>query len=184
MKIQISSRRKIILLALLVGLICVVLFALCIRRKADKEYAGSILLHNGFSITFITQHSHPFLAEYDQWLNVGSVNEDGTYVSKTVQIHDNTGGRTCVLLYMVLPPRQNCVLIRDRFGDFIVDLKTLHEDRVTAPIDDKMIFLGSFSEWNYPLKFIPCEILQEKKVLDVLKNEAAKEMMERIIPNG
>jgi hypothetical protein len=107
------------------------------------------------------------MAEYDQRVVIyGGTARSGKELA-TIDLPMNTGGRTHILVYRSLADA-NKVVLRDRYGDHVLDLTALRVEPFVKGALEHPLFLGTLSERAFPLKFIPAGVVseQEAKKLD------------------
>jgi hypothetical protein len=129
------------------------------------ESSGPVAVGNNYSIELLTRTAHIFLAEYDQGLVVyGGTPRDGEKKG-TIDLHENTGGRTHILLYSNPTQNGDFVILKDRFGTHRVNLGTLRiEEQLDQENPGRNTFIGTMSGETYPLKFVPPSVWSEVEV--------------------
>ena len=132
------------------------------------QHMDAIAVGEGYSVEFIAQHIHPYLAEYDQFLGIyGGAQTGGDYLGR-VKIETNTGGRVRIGLFVPKGFGEPELLVLQRYSLSRINLRKLTKSRVSdwrsdfsqddLPQDRAYTFLGWVSGASYPLKFIPCSI--------------------------
>jgi hypothetical protein len=130
-------------------------FAIRLTDAGDRVEA--IAVGKGFSVSLVAQSAHPYLAEYEETLEVyGGSAREGTHLG-SLTLPMNTGGRIRVLLFRK-KGQESKILLRDRYADSFVDLSTVTFSDGRGAKDEDFEFIGAFSGQAYPLKFIPAAI--------------------------
>ena len=135
------------------------------------DSSGPVAVGNGYSLQLQTRPAHPLgMAEYDQRVVVfGGTARSGKELA-TLELPMNTGGRTRVLLYRSQADT-NKVILRDRYGDCVLDLTALRVEPAVAGDPEHPLFagtlsfLGTLSAEAYPLKFIPAGVVSEREAI-------------------
>jgi len=121
------------------------------------ESSGAVAIGDGYSVVLHTRTAHPWLAEYDQRLELfAGSRRDGRRLG-VVDLNMNTGGRTDVRLYFGHVNKRPIVQLSDRFGDQAIDVLAQELVQGSSESPDRR-FIGTFSEESYPLKFVPAQV--------------------------
>ena len=146
----------------------------------------SIAIGEGYSINLIAKETHPFLAEYDQTLEIYRGGRNNGKLLDNVQILTNTGGRVRVGIFIPREGGIDRLVLLQRAGMSEIDLNTMklsttyfgYEERYDQ-ISTDLIFLGWISGAANPMKFIPCSAwpsLSVEDQYDIVDNE--KELLD------
>ncbi len=128
----------------------------------------AIAVGNGYSISIVAKHIHPYLAEYDQFVRIyGGEPREGDLLGE-VQIETNTGGRVRIGVFVPNEPSDTEIILLQRLflTGVRLDEQKVIKHRAWIPefsVDDlpdgrSFTFLGWVSASSYPMKFIPCQV--------------------------
>ncbi len=125
------------------------------------DSSGPVAVGNHYSLELQTRLAHPLgMAEYDQRVIIyGGTARDGKELA-TLDLPMNTGGRTRILLYRSLADARK-IILRDRYGDHVLDLTSLRLEPFVKGALEHPLFLGTLSAEAFPLKFIPASVISE-----------------------
>jgi hypothetical protein len=107
-------------------------------------------------IIYFQQLSHPFLAEYNRKIIFKTEHEK----SDTIEMYENTGGRTLFNLYFQESGNKKIIILEDNFGFYYYDIgsknyfEKISTDKMQILPDSHTVYLGGIDGKSYPLRFI------------------------------
>lgn len=129
----------------------------------------AIAVGNGYSIALVAYHTHPYLAEYDQFVRVykNTTPREGEYLGE-LKVETNTGGRVRIGIFLPADMTKKEVLLLQRYGLTRVHLENQETEYEGSwkpdfseddlPHNEQFIFFGWISGASFPIKFIPCQV--------------------------
>ena len=117
-------------------------------------------------IIYLQQPSHPFLAEYNRKIYFQT--EKGK--SDTINMFENTGGRTLFNLYFQEGGNKKILVLEDNFGFYYYDIGSRNYFEKIATSKMQVVpnshteYLGRIDGESYPLKFTHKKAKPEKKI--------------------
>ncbi|MGN6530918.1 MAG: hypothetical protein ACTHK0_04105, partial [Ginsengibacter sp.] len=108
----------------------------------------------------------PFLAEYNRKI----IFKTGEDQSDTIDMFENTGGRTLFNLYFQEGGNKKRIILEDNFGFYYYDItnKNYFEDLGTNKMqkvpNSHTIYLGRIDGESYPLKFVDRKDKSEREI--------------------
>lgn len=117
-------------------------------------------------IIYYQQTAHPFLAEYNRKIIFKSEKEQ----SDTIDMFENTGGRTMFNLYFQKSRNKRIIVMEDNFGFYYYDIdsKVYSEDisknKMRIMMNSTTRYLGRIDGEFYPLKFIDINTKPKKEI--------------------
>jgi hypothetical protein len=107
-------------------------------------------------IIYFQQPSHPFLAEYNRKIIFKTEQEK----SDTIEMFENTGGRTLFNLYVQESGDKKIIILEDNFGFYYYDIgsksyfEKIATDKMQILPNSHTVYLGGIDGKSYPLRFI------------------------------
>lgn len=107
-------------------------------------------------IIYFQQPSHPFLAEYNRKIIFKTEQEK----SDTIEMFENTGGRTLFNLYVQESGDKKIIILEDNFGFYYYDIgsknyfEKISTDKMQILPDSHTVYLGGIDGKSYPWRFI------------------------------
>ena len=125
---------------------------------AKWRSSGVVAVTDMYSVELQIRPLHPWLAEYDQRLEIYARGRRNLESQERVDLGVNTGGLTHVLLYAGSLGGRPAALLVDRFGNNIIDLETSSVSNGSAN-PQSWTFLGTF-DGGAP-QFVPAYVQPE-----------------------
>jgi hypothetical protein len=137
-------------------------------RQEDEPWTKLVINLSGLKIQiiYLQQSSHPFLAEYNRRIIFKTEKEQ----SDTINMFENTGGRTLFNLYFQESRNKKIIILEDNFGFYYYDItsKNYYEDIAANKMQilpqSHTVYLGRIDGESYPLKFIDKGEKSETKI--------------------
>ena len=117
-------------------------------------------------IIYFQQPSHPFLAEYNRKIVFKTEKEK----SDTIDMFENTGGRTLFNLYFQESGNKKIIILEDNFGFYYYDISSknyfeeISTDKMQIVPNSHTVYLGRIDGESYPLRFIDKNTEPEKQI--------------------